>query len=205
MDWTLFEETNDLAQRTGWAHGLAADYAKYGIVVFAGLLLAGLVVARRRGPRTLARSLWAGGAALVALLVNQPIGRALHRPRPYLTHPHVELLVARTRDQSFPSDHAVVVGAVAVGLLAVAWQLGVAAAVLAVGMAFARVYVGAHYPGDVVAGLLLGGVVAAIGLRFVDPVGTAVLQRLADSRIGAVLVSPRAAGGASPASPSAGR
>jgi undecaprenyl-diphosphatase len=40
---------------------------------------------------------------------------------------------------------------------------GSVAAALAVVMAFARVYVGAHYPGDVVAGLALGAAIAAIG------------------------------------------
>ena len=35
--------------------------------------------------------------------------------------------------------------------------------VLAVLMAFTRVYVGAHYPGDVVAGLALGGLISTIG------------------------------------------
>jgi undecaprenyl-diphosphatase len=54
-------------------------------------------------------------------------------------------------------------GAVAVGLLLVDRRLGLLATVLALLMAFARVYVGAHYPFDVIAGLLVGGAVTTIG------------------------------------------
>lgn len=53
-------------------------------------------------------------------------------------------------------------GAVAVGLLFVNRRLGVLATVLALLMAMTRVYVGAHFPADVLAGLVLGGLVAAI-------------------------------------------
>ena len=78
----------------------------------------------------------------------------------------IQLLVHKTTDFSFPSDHATAVGAVAVGLLFTNRRWGTIAAVLAIVMAFTRVYVGAHYPGDVLAGLALGGTVAAVG-RFV--------------------------------------
>src|SRR2546428_463519 len=77
-----------------------------------------------------------------------------------MTSAHV--LVARTTDFSFPGDHATAVGAVAVGLLLTRRRLGIVMAAFAVLMAFARVYVGAHYPGDVVAGLALGGVTAFV-------------------------------------------
>ena len=49
------------------------------------------------------------------------------------------------------------------GLLLVSRRLGAVAAVAAVLMAAVRVYVGAHYPLDVVAGLALGAVVSGLG------------------------------------------
>jgi undecaprenyl-diphosphatase len=54
-------------------------------------------------------------------------------------------------------------GAVAVGLFLVSRSLGIVASVAALAMAFARVYVGAHFPVDVVAGLVLGGATAGLG------------------------------------------
>jgi undecaprenyl-diphosphatase len=100
---------------------------------------------------------------LLAVAVNQPIGSSIHEARPYTTHPHLLVLATRTSDFSFPSDHAVMAGAAAAGLLIASRRLGLVAAALAVLMAASRVYIAAHYPWDVVAGLALGATVAGLG------------------------------------------
>jgi membrane-associated phospholipid phosphatase len=56
-------------------------------------------------------------------------------------------------------------GAVAAGSWLASRALGAIAAVAAVLMAFARVYVGVHYPWDVAAGLVFGALVALLGRR----------------------------------------
>jgi undecaprenyl-diphosphatase len=164
MDWSLFHAVNDLQAHSGVAHGLLRLVAEDGIAVFAVLLLAGWWFGRRLGLGAVAGSVAAGVAALVALAMNQLVGHAVHRARPYATHAGVHLLVARTSDFSFPSDHAAVAGAVAAGLLFVERRLGLVAAVAALVMAFSRVYVGAHYPGDVLSGATIG-MVAAEAIR----------------------------------------
>jgi membrane-associated phospholipid phosphatase len=63
----------------------------------------------------------------------------------------------------FPSDHCVMAGAAAAGLLLFSRKIGLVAVVAALLMAFARVYVGAHYPGDVLVWLLIGAAVAILG------------------------------------------
>ena len=184
MDGSLFESINRFAARTGWAHGFMRFYANRGIVVFAVLLIVGYLLARNRSDLGgVARSLWAGGAALIALVLAQIIGNIVDRARPYDTLTNVHVLVDKTTDFSFPSDHATAVGAVAVGLFFVDRWLGLAAAIAAVVMAFTRVYVGAHYPGDVLAGLALGGVVAWLGQIVVVPVLRRLLQHVAHSRL----------------------
>jgi undecaprenyl-diphosphatase len=107
------------------------------------------------------RAVLAGLGTLLAVAVNQPIVHAVSERRPYTALSHVTLLVHRSTDASFPSDHATMAGAVAVGLVLTSWRLGLVAAALALLMAFARVYVGAHYPVDVGVGLEVGGIVAA--------------------------------------------
>jgi undecaprenyl-diphosphatase len=100
---------------------------------------------------------------LVAVGLNQPIVHGVHEARPYTALPHVLVLVSRSADASFPSDHATMAGAVTAGLFLVGYRLGLISLVAALVMAFARVYVGAHYPGDVLAGLAFGAAVALVG------------------------------------------
>lgn len=158
----LYQQINDFAQSTGWLHPPMRAYTNYGIVIFAGLLLAGWWVARTRPSAVMAAALIAPVATVVAIAANQPLIRAVGEPRPFLTHPNALVLVSRSADGSFPSDHATMAGAVAASLFLVTWRLGLVASALALLMAFDRVYVGVHYPQDVLAGLGFGAAVAIL-------------------------------------------
>ena len=105
--------------------------------------------------------------------------------------PGVHVLVDKSTDFSFPSDHATVVGAVAAGLLFTCRRWGLTAAVLALLMAFTRVYVGAHYPGDVLAGLALGAAVAAAGRPLLVPILTRIAAALARTPLRVLISTPR--------------
>ncbi|WP_323097535.1 phosphatase PAP2 family protein [Intrasporangium sp. YIM S08009] len=159
----LFSQVNDLARHTPWLHGIVAGYAGYGVLVFAALVLLVVWQARHAPHARLAAAVWAGLATVLAVGVNQPAVALAAEPRPYQTHPGILVLVARSSDWSFPSDHAVMAGACAVGLFIASRRIGAVAMAAALLMAAARVYVGAHYPLDVAAGLLLGALVAGVG------------------------------------------
>jgi undecaprenyl-diphosphatase len=194
MDGNLYRWFNRLASRTPWAHGITKFYASNGIVLFGVLILVVYVLAWRHDDhRGVAAAVWAGGAALVALLVGQLVGGPIDRARPYATLPNMHVLIDRTTDFSFPSDHALVAGAVAVGLLFANRRWGIVACVAAGLMAFARVYVGAHYPGDVVAGLAIGAIVAASGGYLLVPVLARVVDRLVQTPLRVLLSARRPA------------
>jgi undecaprenyl-diphosphatase len=161
-------------------HEPARLFAQYGVVLFAGLLLVSWWLARGTGDlRRTTAALWAPVGALVALGVNQLIASAVAEPRPYLALSHPLVLVSRSTDYSFPSDHAVMAGAVAAGVWIANRRLGILTAALAVLMAFTRVYVGAHFPLDVAAGLLVGALVAVASYLLVRPVVVRLVEQLA--------------------------
>jgi undecaprenyl-diphosphatase len=167
VDDALYRGFNSLARHTSWAHSVVTAYAKYGIGLFAVLLLAGWWRARlsRDPERAIAFLGWACIGAAVAFVVAQGIGTLVDRSRPYQTIHDAVVLVPRTSDFSFPSDHATVAGALSAGLWLANRRVGQLAAIAAIALAFARVYVGAHFPGDVVAGLALGAGVGVLGSR----------------------------------------
>ncbi len=99
------------------------------------------------------------------------------RPRPFETIPDVDLLVKPPGSYSFPSGHAA--NAFASGLVlarmipVLAWPVLILAAL----MAFSRVYVGVHYPLDVIAGSLLGAACALLVLKFESSI-TRTVQKI---------------------------
>ncbi len=128
----LFLLVNRFAAATGWLHGAGMVYASYGLVLFAMLLLAGWWSARARsssepGSHAMVAALWAPIGMLVALGVNQFFVALFAEARPYAVLDHPLLLVAPTLDPAFPSDHAVMAGAVTAGLWLVSRRRGVVA------------------------------------------------------------------------------
>jgi undecaprenyl-diphosphatase len=167
VDARLFRWFNHLADRTPWAHGAATTFATWGIGLLGLALVGAWIDARGADDPTIATAAvgWAGAAALVGALAVQLVGSAIDRARPTTVLHGTHLLLERTADFSFPSDHVTACATVATGLVLAGPHLrhrwyGWAAWAATFLMALARVYVGAHYPGDVLAGAVLGSAVA---------------------------------------------
>ena len=108
-------------------------------------------------------------ATLLGTLLSQGLKRSLHRPRPTSAIFDFEALTEDPDRFSFPSGHTTAAFAAAVALAGAPYGIGPAALVLALGIGTSRVYLGAHYPLDVAAGVVLGtaaGVLARLGLGF---------------------------------------
>ena len=172
MDTTWYRDINHFALHTGWLHPIMKLAALDGVGLFAVLVLLAWWFSRssHQAPRAVAASVWCAAATLLAVWANQIIVKAVARPRPFLSVTNAEVLVHRSNDYSFPSDHAVAAGAATMGLWIVAHyapaivrRLAIIATVLALLVAFARVYVGVHYPGDVAVGLAFGALFSALG------------------------------------------
>lgn len=179
LDRRLYLDVNSFARHTSFAHFFMKEYALYGGVVILGIvgLIAYFRVRRMQDSKAkVDRVLWTAAGTLIALGLNQPLSHLVGRVRPYYVIKGVEVLVPKANDFTFPSDHATVAGAMIVGLLMADPPTGIVAAILGLFLAFGRVYVGAHYPGDVIGGLIFGGLVA-VALR---PIGVAIISRITD-------------------------
>jgi len=130
--------------------------------------------------------IWVGLACLVAYGINLLIEQFVFEPRPFVSH-HIHLLVTHAADSSFPSDHTAwgfaVVGMLLFQLIPLlprtfhqrgevqirsllrpfltSGLLLALTVVLASSIGIARIFVGVHYPGDILGGAI-DGLLAAL-------------------------------------------
>jgi len=154
----------------------ATFWAKWAIL----LVPIGLVSAWLRAQPPVRRHLLqAAVAALLGLGINLLIGAVWYHPRPFEIGLGHTFLVHQV-DSSFPSDHGTLLWAVACSLLLhrnTRWA-GVALALWAVPVAWARIYLGVHYPADMLGALLVSLVSACLAWsmqnKLLDPLFFAV-------------------------------
>jgi undecaprenyl-diphosphatase len=160
----------------GWAGTSATTDCLMIWISAAGVPLAILAVAAQWWLQTDKRHtrhvpLAAGFSFVLGLALNQIFLLFIHRARPY-DRDVTNLLIARSGDFSFPSDHATATFAIAAAFLLHGMRRrGLGFLVVALLVALSRVYVGTHYASDVLGGALTG-IVAAGVVRSVYREGT---------------------------------
>jgi membrane-associated phospholipid phosphatase len=216
LNTSVYLDVNNFSRHTAWAHGFMHAYALWlgPVLLVMVFISAYALVWWRRVPKASALLALGGMGTVLALGLNLLVAHAARELRPYDTYTRALVLVAKANDYSFPSDHSVVAGGLSISVLLVltttvwgsrtAVAKGVNAAggappllrafaavnvVLGLLLCFARVYVGAHYPGDAVAGYLLAAAVV-LALSLVRSFAYSIVDALEPTVLAALLRRP---------------
>jgi len=146
----------------------AADHSK----LWAGTAAMLFVVGGRKGRRAALTGL--ASVAVTSAVVNLPLKLAGARRRPDADAAGVpeSRRVSMPTSASFPSGHSASAAAFTAGVSSVVPALGAPLGCAAAAVGYSRVHSGVHYPGDVVAGVVVGAsigeVVAWVGEHFTE-------------------------------------
>lgn len=104
-------------------------------------------------------------ALLISLIITFAIKLSVMRPRPFMAYEDLINLIMPSEMNSFPSGHtssSIACAAILYKYLPKRW--GILAYVLAILIAFSRLYVGVHYPSDILAGAAVGWISAYLAV-----------------------------------------
>lgn len=191
MTRDLYRDITDFAHSTpSWFQHLAEVWTELGLLLFGVLYVVAWWRARTGSTRSIALAVLAPLATAVGYVVSESLKSVVDEERPCRTVTEAAVSLSAcppTGDWSFPSNHSAIAGAAALAL-ALAWpRIGWLTVPMALLMAFSRVFVGVHYPHDVVAGLVLGALVAAGCVLALRRPAEALLGTMRTSRTGVVV------------------
>lgn len=152
---------NSLTGQTVWLDWVF-KIVSIGFVYFLPLVL---IIFWFYGPKEKLTAIRVVSFGLIGWLgINNLIGTIWFRNRPFIRMIGTQEIIFHQPDKSFPSDHATLGFTLAVGLLLTGYnKLGWFLFVWTVVFSLSRVIVGVHFPLDIVAGLIVGGLMALAG------------------------------------------
>lgn len=161
----VFRAINNLGDQLSALNPVVVFFAEY-MLYF--LCLALVVHWFTRKPKNRMMVIHAVIATVVAEVLGKIAGQLYSHHQPFAVLSHVNQLVEHEIDNSFPSDHSIVFFAICFSIWLVRkkeWWLWI---ILALCVAISRIWVGVHYPVDVVTGALLG-IISALVMYWLVP------------------------------------
>jgi undecaprenyl-diphosphatase len=169
FDISLYHLINGLAGHSYLLDDLMIFFAKYSLEFYAILFIVAWLTLPKRDIDHRHALIVAGFSGILALFINVIISHVWYRPRPFtVLHKGTYLqLISHSKDASFPSDHT----SGSFGFASGSWGhntkwISGTFTVIAIIVMFSRVYVGVHYPTDVIASLIVGSLSGKIMWRF---------------------------------------
>lgn len=98
---------------------------------------------------------------LFALFINFLIKTVYFKPRPFMDR-KVKLLIPSKKDSSFPSKHTVLAFAFSTSIFLYKQVIGVIMGILSILTGFSRIWVGHHYPSDIIGSAFIGTITSIV-------------------------------------------
>lgn len=155
MDYTIFSFINSFAGKWLFLDSLAIFFAQY----FVYWLVAGAVVAffliKSKKEKVRYLILATTGVILSRLVITELIRVIWRRPRPFVAHT-VNSLIEHSASASSPSGHMAFLFALATAIYFINKRFGIIFFILSFVIGLARIFVGVHYPLDILGGIVVG-------------------------------------------------
>lgn len=144
--------------------GLSVSVAPLSVAAPAAMIIVGLI---KKDSVLLHNGIKTGGAILLTTIVTTGLKYGINRTRPYNEYPLLFHAKTHTNQYSFPSGHTASAFSTATSLSMAypKWYVIAPSYLYACSVAYSRMYLGVHYPTDVLAGAVIGSACAFLSFK----------------------------------------
>ena len=164
MNAMIFQKINSIANNSKLFDFVGIFFADYLLWIVVGALIILFLIKKTR------LMIIVTGISIIfgRYIITEIIKRLYSSPRPYLVLENVKKLISENHGyQSFPSGHAAIFFALATTIYFFNKKWGIVSFILAILVGISRIFVGVHWPIDVIAGALVGILSGIIVNKFI--------------------------------------
>lgn len=162
MNYSVFQLINHLAGKWSVLDGLMIFLSKSAIILAIAIVC--YFWFQKNNNERKYTAFYMALTSVLALGMNAILHLFYFHPRPFVEH-NVKKLIQHSSDSSFVSDHGTLVFSIAILLFLRKDRLANITLLWATLVGLSRIYVGVHYPADIIGSFLLAGATASIVIR----------------------------------------
>ncbi|MFB4213452.1 undecaprenyl-diphosphatase [Shouchella sp. JSM 1781072] len=160
MDYTIFRKINNLSGESEFLDTLMVWSSEYVTIILA-LAVVVFMILGFKSRTSLRTALFTVISIGLSMGIGYLIKGLTYRPRPFLEH-DVNLIIAHNTASSFPSNHTLAAFTIALSIFLFHKKVGTVLLVLATFIGFSRIFLGHHYPLDVLGGFVIALLVVSL-------------------------------------------